>query len=588
METEITLLSAGIDIGTTTTQVVFSRLRLQTNAAFGRLPSLSITDRTILYESPVHLTPLAHENSNDADSRTDSIEVDSVTDSTGAEYETDSTDTESVTDFVNEKSATNFIDAEAVAALVEEDFRKAGILPVEVETGAVIITGESARKRNAGQVLHAISALAGDFVAAEAGPDLESILAGRGAGADRLSEKTGRTVLNIDIGGGTSNLCLFQNGRPIACSACNIGARAFRTSFDISAAEDLCGRLAEALASIAGLAPMSSFAESLLLPDEKEIPIRPDIISFSGGVAACMAEDEEHSERTENRENPERPEDQENSAKTENQNNPDEPENRTKIEKQEKPENQKKSEADLFPYGDLGLLLARAIRKNPHFTSAETICGRETVRATVTGAASFSMEISGNTVFCRDISFPLKNVPVFSMSYAGKESVSALSAELCRIRDFADQMQQKAFGVAIKGTFVPSFQEVEALADTIAAAFAGKRTKQEMQTAIEKNQQIDPEDSVRKGMQADQKDSVENSESSIQDNQERISGGPILILLESDFAKALGLALKRRIKTGPILCLDGIAAEDGCYIDVGAPLSGGLAYPVTVKTLIFG
>lgn len=567
METEITLLSAGIDIGTTTTQVVFSRLRLQTNAAFGRLPSLSITDRTILYESPVHLTPLTHGNSNDADSKANSIEVDSVTDSTGAEYEADSTDAESVTDFVHEKSATDFIDAEAVAALVEEDFRKAGILPAEVETGAVIITGESARKRNAGQVLHAISALAGDFVAAEAGPDLESILAGRGAGADRLSEKTGRTVLNIDIGGGTSNLCLFQDGRTIACSACNIGARAFRTSFDISAAEDLCGRLAEALASIAGLAPMSSFAESLLLPDEKEIPIRPDIISFSGGVAACMAEDQE---------NPERPEDQEHSEKTENQRNP------------EKPENPQKPETNLFPYGDLGLLLARAIQKNPHFTSAETICGRETVRATVTGAASFSMEISGNTVFCRDISFPLKNVPVFSMSYAGKESVSALSAEFCRIRDFADQIQQNVFCIAIKGTFMPSFQEVEILADSIAAAFEDKRTKQEIQTAIEKNQQIDREDSVRKGMQADQKDSVENSESSIHDDQERISGGPILILLESDFAKALGLALKRRIKTGPILCLDGIAAEDGCYIDIGAPLSGGLAYPVTVKTLIFG
>lgn len=511
MVSETMLLSAGIDIGTTTTQVVFSRLRLQENAAFGRVPALTITDRTIIYESPVHLTPLTAGESEAGESAAE------------------------------DSAAENSIDAEAVAALVKEDFRQAGVLPEEVETGAVIITGESARKRNAGQVIHAISALAGDFVATEAGPDLESILAGRGAGADHFSETTGKTVLNIDIGGGTSNLCLFQDGRPIACSACNIGARSSGiwivqpggensirlagTSVsstgkntgeneiwdsakmsesalsDISilvSAEEVCRRLAAALASIAGLTPMTDFARKLLLPDEGPIPTRADLISFSGGVAACMLED------------------------------------------------QKEMYKNPFPYGDLGLLLARAIQKNPYFASVETVCGEETVRATVTGAASFSMEISGNTVFCRDISFPMKNVPVFSIAYDGEASLQILSSELKRISKFADQMQIDHFAIAIKGIFVPCFQEVEKMADAIMAAFAARRTDKDV---------------LRKK--------------------------PVLVLMESDFAKALGLSLKRRKKTGPILCLDGIAAEDGSYIDIGAPLAGGLAYPVTVKTLIF-
>ena len=51
-----------------------------------------------------------------------------------------------------------------------------------LRTGAVIITGETARKENANEVLEALSDLAGDFVVATAGPDLESILAARGAG----------------------------------------------------------------------------------------------------------------------------------------------------------------------------------------------------------------------------------------------------------------------------------------------------------------------------------------------------------------------------------------------------------------------
>ena len=89
---------------------------------------------------------------------------------------------------------------------MDAEYRAAGVQPAQIETGAVIITGETARKENARQVLAALSGYAGDFVVATAGPDLEGILAARGAGCDVYSREHRTSVLNFDIGGGTSNL----------------------------------------------------------------------------------------------------------------------------------------------------------------------------------------------------------------------------------------------------------------------------------------------------------------------------------------------------------------------------------------------
>ena len=89
----------------------------------------------------------------------------------------------------------------------------------------MIITGETARKENARQVLAALSAFAGDFVVATAGPDLESILAARGAGADEYSREHHTKVLHFDIGGGTSNLALYDNGELVRTGCLDVGGR---------------------------------------------------------------------------------------------------------------------------------------------------------------------------------------------------------------------------------------------------------------------------------------------------------------------------------------------------------------------------
>ena len=136
------LLSVGIDIGTTTTQLVFSRLTVENAASDFTVPEFSITEKEILFRSAIHFTPLLSDT---------------------------------------------VIDTEGVRQIVEEEYAASGFAREDIQTGAVIITGETARKENAAQVLSALSGFAGDFVVATAGPALESILAGKGSGAQRHS-----------------------------------------------------------------------------------------------------------------------------------------------------------------------------------------------------------------------------------------------------------------------------------------------------------------------------------------------------------------------------------------------------------------
>ena len=174
------LCSVGIDVGTTTTQLVFSHLTVENQASQFSVPQMQITDRQIVYRSPVHFTPL--------------LEGD-------------------------------LVDAPRLRSLVEQDYRSAGLTPAQVDTGAIIITGETSRKQNARAVLRELSGFAGEFVVTTAGPELESVLASRGAGAWELAKHHTRPVLHMDIGGGTSNLALLQGETLLAAGCMNVGGR---------------------------------------------------------------------------------------------------------------------------------------------------------------------------------------------------------------------------------------------------------------------------------------------------------------------------------------------------------------------------
>ena len=263
------LLSVGLDVGTTSTQMILSRLTAENKASGFAVPKMEITDREILYRSPVHFTPLA---------------------------------------------AHNLVDAAALRTLIQKEYENAEITREQVDTGAVIITGETSRKENAKAVLEQLSDLAGDFVVATAGPDLESILAARGAGAMARSE--GRRVLHMDIGGGTSNLCLIEDGKVLATGCLNVGGRLLKLDkngaityrspvlagiTDLregmtptpSQLETLANALTSALEMAAGLIPETDILCKLTTKETgKAWNIPRDVIpSFSGGVADCIAHD---------------------------------------------------------------------------------------------------------------------------------------------------------------------------------------------------------------------------------------------------------------------------------------------------------
>ena len=132
------LISAGIDIGTSTTKIIISRLIMQNTAGQTHVPRIEIVDKEVLYQSPIYRTPL----------------LDEVT-----------------------------IDVQKIEGIVFQEYQKANILSQQIQTGVVLITGETATKKNAREVIHFLSDTAGEFLVATAGPDLESILAARGSGA---------------------------------------------------------------------------------------------------------------------------------------------------------------------------------------------------------------------------------------------------------------------------------------------------------------------------------------------------------------------------------------------------------------------
>ena len=179
-------------------------------------------------------------------------------------------------------------------------------------------------------------------------------------------------------------------------------------------------------------------------------------------------------------------------------------------------------------YGDIGVLLGRAIRQS-RLCNGEYLLGRETIRATVVGAGSYATELSGSTVYYSGVSFPLQNLPVVRMEEPDSE---VIRREMTLYGD-------GPAAISLKGQSSPSFQEVSCLAEVIAQA-------------------VQP------------------------------LSHPLVVAVEHDQAKALGQALQLRLgKDASVVCLDGIHAPAGSFLDIAAPVAGGTAVPVVVKTLAF-
>jgi ethanolamine utilization protein EutA len=152
-EDEIVVLSVGVDIGSSTSHLVFSRIVLE------RLDSrYVVAAREAFYQSDILLTPYAAEEE---------------------------------------------IDAEALGAFIARQYREADVDPEEIDTGALILTGVAVRRRNARRIGDLFAHQAGKMVAVSAGDSLETVMAAYGSGAAARSIRSGAPLINVDIGGGT-------------------------------------------------------------------------------------------------------------------------------------------------------------------------------------------------------------------------------------------------------------------------------------------------------------------------------------------------------------------------------------------------
>jgi ethanolamine utilization protein EutA len=175
----VRLTSVGIDVGSSGTQVIFSRLHLR-RMAEDMSSRYFVVNRETLFQSPVALTP----------------------------YE----------------SETRISDA-GLGKILDDAYAAAGLSPDDIDAGAVILTGEALRRENSQAIAATVSDRGGDFVCATAGHHMESMLAAFGSGAAKASQDGEKRILNVDIGGGTAKLAILEEGQVKVTAAVHVGGR---------------------------------------------------------------------------------------------------------------------------------------------------------------------------------------------------------------------------------------------------------------------------------------------------------------------------------------------------------------------------
>ncbi|MCF2137810.1 MAG: ethanolamine ammonia-lyase reactivating factor EutA [Candidatus Thorarchaeota archaeon] len=347
------LTSVGVDIGTATFHIIFSKLLLEKSPT-KRTEKFEITKREVVYEGPIHLTPMINEST---------------------------------------------IDFESLRDFLLDDYASAGFSLEDIDTGAVIITGESARRENAEEIVRSLAGEAGKFVAATAGPNFESVLAAYGAGVVERSRTSCKVIMNVDIGGGSANIAICSDGHVIDTAAINVGGRllahdgsgtivrlenACRSTaktlglnlakgehIDSDHLEKIAGALADALMEFMTGQVSTDLTRVLMMTPPLRYSDKVDEVTFSGGVAEFIYDRETRD------------------------------------------------------FNDLGRFLARAILDRMNSAGLHLAVPNHLIRATVIGAGQSSLHVSGSTTFLSPgIDLPIRNIPVVEPHLVIEESVA--------------------------------------------------------------------------------------------------------------------------------------------------------------------
>ncbi|HEV2282512.1 MAG TPA: ethanolamine ammonia-lyase reactivating factor EutA [bacterium] len=395
----IKLRSAGIDIGSSTSHLVFSELVLTRQGRY--LSSrYQVVKRDVSFRSRVTLTPYASPSQ---------------------------------------------IDTARIAGFIDEAYREAGIARSDIDSGAVITTGEAAMKENAGPIIDLFSADAGKFVCATAGPHLESLLAAHGSGAAALSrEPQHPTILNVDIGGGTTKFAVCRKGAVQETAAIHVGARliAWRPDGTLERVEErgralaaaagaraevgvrlpaealdaVAGRMADLIARVVAGQYELNGDDGLWITERLRGTGPFTHLVFSGGVAEYIYG------------------------------------------------------CETAEFGDLGPRLARALAARCR--DRVVLNPTERIRATCIGASQYTVQVSGNTIFLSDTGvLPVRNVPVAAVRGLDGPSPDRVAEAVrrgLRRLDLADGRDR--FALAVHWHHGPEYSALSALCTGIVAA----------------------------------------------------------------------------------------------------------------------
>ncbi len=307
------------------------------------------------------------------------------------------------------------IDAGDLAAFIDREYAAAGLGHDDVDTGAVILTGNALDSRNAAEIGRVFAAHGGKFVCATAGHRLESILAAHGSGAVPRSRREERVILNVDVGGGTTKLALVDRGEIVATTAIRVGARSAPLAADPASRRRAAAELARSVVDAAWARPTPDLALLAPLPSSP----RPSVVTFSGGVGELIDRDGDGE------------------------------------------------------YGDLGPELAAALRAASGDLPGRVEPSDERIRATVIGASQFSVQLSGNTIFLSSPDVvPLWNVPV-----ARADPPVITAAAVARaVRDAVERGgHQGAVMVALPDLGEPRYDRLRAVAEGLVRGVGDRR-----------------------------------------------------------------------------------------------------------------
>ncbi len=475
----VELTTVGIDIGSSTSHLMFARVHLQ-RLSTALSSRFVVVDRKIIWQSPILLTPY-------------------------------------VADYT--------IDTDELEGFIGGCYSYAGVEPDAVDSGAVILTGEAIKRHNARAIADLFSEQAGRFVCASAGHHMECQMSAHGSGAVALSRSRGVTILNIDIGGGTTKFALVERGQIVATSAIAVGgrllvedqksgltrieepAREVATSLGITltlgsplapdARKRIVARMARLLMGMIDLREPTDLAHRLLVTEAWPARFATkgiDAMTFSGGVAEYLYKRETRH------------------------------------------------------FGDIGLDLAEDLR---HLLARRRDLPPvwdpgHGIRATVIGAAQFSVQVSGNTIMVADPEIlPLQNLPVMACNFELGDEVDAdaIAAEVRNAIERSDVEEGTSpIALAFPWRGDPAHARLHAVASGICAALP--RTLAE--------------------------------------------GMPVVLLIDGDIGMSLGRVIRHEIMPeAHVIAIDGVQLKQFDYVDIGRVIEVTRVVPVIIKSLLF-